>query len=227
MHPFNIVNEFEDAVAEYTGADYCVALNSCTNAIFLCLEWQKQKEYRRVNAHHGFTDVQLPKAIEIPKHTYIGVAQSIINTGFDVKFRDEIWQGNYQLKPFYIWDAAKQFHKYMFRRHMVHFHQNTSAVYHLYMCTSHHWTKILGIQQGGCILTNDKDAAEWFERARCDGRTPGLPASKEKQPIRGWHCYMSPEVAAEGLVRLYSLPNDNPDQPVDNYPDLSQMEIFK
>jgi hypothetical protein len=38
---------------------------------------------------------------------------------------------------------------------------------------------------------------------------------------------MSPEIAAEGLVRLMHLPKHNPDLPNDDYPDLSQMDIFK
>jgi hypothetical protein len=43
----------------------------------------------------------------------------------------------------------------------------------------------------------------------------------------GWHMYMSPEIAAEGLVRLMHLPKHNPDLPNDDYPDLSKIELFK
>jgi len=60
MQAFEIVKEFEKSVAEYTGAPYAVAVNSCTSAIFLSLMWQ------RVNGH-------LPKEIEIPKLTYVSV----------------------------------------------------------------------------------------------------------------------------------------------------------
>ena len=43
----------------------------------------------------------------------------------------------------------------------------------------------------------------------------------------GWHMYMSPEIAAEGLVRLHHLPWENKDLPNDDYPDLSKLEVFK
>ena len=43
----------------------------------------------------------------------------------------------------------------------------------------------------------------------------------------GWHCLTTPEVAAAGLVRIANLPYDNPDSPKPDYPDLSQMDIFK
>ena len=37
--PFAIVDNFEKRVAQYTGAKYAVALDSCTNAIFLCCKY--------------------------------------------------------------------------------------------------------------------------------------------------------------------------------------------
>lgn len=213
MNPFKVVEDFEKAVANYASAPYCVALNSCTNALFLCLEWEKLNLKKHYNSQY----------VEIPKRTYIGVAQSILNAGFEVHFREENWHGYYQLEPFDIWDCAKRFTFGMYSD----FNGEGLGSRRTFVCTSHHWQKILGIQQGGCILHNDAKADEWFRRARFDGRTPGIPASQEREPIRGWHMYMSPEVAAEGLVRLSHLPKHNKDLPMDNYPDLSQMEIFK
>lgn len=203
-NPFSIVKDFEDAVAEYTGAPYCVAINSCTNALFLCLMRVK-----------GLPDKNY---IEIPKRTYVSVPQQIKHAGFELKFRNENWDGVYQLQPFNIFDSAKRFTQDMYHLHPV-FGKG-------YMCTSHHWSKTLGIQQGGTILCDNIESYEWFKRARFDGRTEGV-APKDDQVQIGWHCYMSPEVAAEGLVRLHHLPKHNSDMPRDDYPDLSQMEIFK
>lgn len=218
-NPFKIVEDFEKAVANYCDSPFAVAVNSCTNALFLCLEWEKHK--------FGYDCAGVN--VEIPKRTYIGVPQSILNAGFKVKFREQNWKGVYQLKPYSIWDAAKRFHQDMYQGFFSDYEQiyEGSKQEKTYVCTSHHWQKILGIQQGGCILHNDKAADAWFRKARFDGRTVGLGAAQERQPIRGWHMYMSPEVAAEGLVRLHHLPPNNSDQPTDNYPDLSQMEIFK
>ncbi len=151
--------------------------------------------------------------VEIPKLTYVSVPMSILHAGGKVKFRDEDWKGEYQLKPYPIWDAARRF---------------TSGMYSGgYECLSFHWSKILGIQQGGAILHDDKDADKWFRKARFDGRTEGVPPKEDKFDTLGYHCYMSPEIAAEGLVRLCHLPLHNADLPNSDYPDLSQAPLFQ
>ena len=96
-----------------------------------------------------------------------------------------------------------------------------------FICTSHHWSKTLGLQQGGCILHDDPEAVEWFRKARFDGRTPGVLPKDDIFDSIGYHMYMSPEVAALGLVRLHHLPKHNEPLPNDDYPDLSKIELFK
>ncbi len=96
-----------------------------------------------------------------------------------------------------------------------------------YQCVSFHWSKILGIQQGGAILHDCKEFDEWARRARFDGRTEGVKPKDDSFTDIGYHMYMSPEIAAEGLVRLSFLPKNNPDLPNDDYIDLSQIELFK
>ncbi len=199
-NPFSIVKDFEDAVAEYTQAPYCVAVNSCTNALFLALTYWKRH--------------RLQPFVHIPKYTYISVPMQAIHAGYGVVIIDQKWSGEYQLYPTPVWDSARRFTSNMYRKGM-------------YQCTSHHWNKILGIQQGGCILHDDKLADQWFRCARFDGRTEGVPPSKDAFKELGWHCYMSPEIAAEGLVRLLHLPKNNFDLQNDFYPDLSQIELFK
>lgn len=198
---FQVVRDFETAVADYTGAPFCVAVNSCTNALFLCLMWHKYKS-------------NLPTSIEIPRFTYVSVPMQIMHAGAKVVFRDEEWSGLYQLKPLPVYDAARRF---------------TAGMYSpcTMMCTSHHWTKTLGIQQGGCILHDDPAADAWLRRARFDGRTEGVHPSKDEFQFCGWHFYLSPEIAAEGLVRLAALKSHNPDLPWDGYPDLSNVRLFQ
>jgi len=200
MNPYQVVRDFESAVAAYTGAPYAVAVNSCTNALFLCLMWHKASG-------------RLPAAIEIPKRTYVSVPMQILHAGTKVKFRDEAWSGVYQLAPLPVWDAARRF---------------TATMYDsgTFMCTSHHWSKVLGIQQGGCILHDNAKADKWFRRARFDGRTEGVHPKDDTFDMAGWHAYMSPEIAAQGLVRLSLLPRTNLDLPNDDYPDLSKIPLF-
>lgn len=210
---FDIVRDFEQAVAEYTGAPYCVSVNSCTNALFLALKY---------NRLYPLDYLKGIDRIHIPKRTYLSVPMQIRHAGYLPVFEDREWSGIYQLNPTRIWDAAKRFTSGMFRKiNFVGYKQPID-----YVCVSFHWAKILGIQQGGAILHNNPEFDRWARRARFDGRTEGVKP-KDDNPIFGWHMYMSPEIAAEGLVRLMHLPKNNPDLPVDDYPDLSQMEIFK
>lgn len=89
-NPYKIVKMFEEEVAQYTGAPFAVAVDSCTNALFLCCKY------------HEVTEVT------IPKKTYLSVPMSIIHSGGKVIFEDRDWSGAYQLKPYPIYDSAKR-----------------------------------------------------------------------------------------------------------------------
>jgi len=203
-NPFQVVKDFENAVAEYCGAPYCVAMSSCTAALFACLRYEYVTRYNKPAGNY----------IEIPKRTYVGVAQSILNAGFKVKFRDEYWSGSYDLEPYKIADSARRFTQNMY-------------VPHYKICTSHHWSKILALGHGGCILHDDKIFDAWARRFRFDGRSEDINASNETEVSEGYHFYLLPELAASGLIRLHSLPKYNKDLPNPNYPDLSKMTRFK
>ena len=90
-NPFNIVRIFEEEVANYAGAPYAVAVDSCTNALFLCCVYCAVHE------------------VIIPKKTYLSVPQAIMQAGGIVVFEDREWGGVYQLEPYDIYDAAKRF----------------------------------------------------------------------------------------------------------------------
>lgn len=201
-NPYEIVREFEQAVARYTGAPYVVAVNSCTAALMLSLAWWRREE--RVSHRCK---------VVVPARTYVSVPMSVVHAGLTPTFADEEWEGEYQLRPTNVWDSARRFTSGMYRAGAM-------------QCTSHHWSKILGIQQGGCILHDQPLADQWLRRMRFDGRTEGVPPKHDTIYEIGWHCYMSPEVAAEGLVRLHFLPRQNADLPNDDYPDLRTLPAF-
>ena len=73
---------FEEEVADYTGAPFAVAVDSCTNALFLSLVYMN---------YMG----NLESQIYIPSKTYLSVPQAIIHTGlqpvFDRSMND--WSG--------------------------------------------------------------------------------------------------------------------------------------
>lgn len=200
---FKVVRQFEQELRDYTHAPYAVTVNSCTNALFLSLLWaSKQPEYKGV------------QRVKIPSRTYVSVPMQIKHAGFIPVFENIEWRGGYRLDPFRIWDSARRF---------------TSGMYipRSYMCVSFHWSKILGIQQGGAILHDDYLFDGWARRMRFDGRTEGIPPKDDSFSELGYHMYMSPEIAAEGLVRLSHLQLNNSDLPNDDYPDLSKIELFK
>lgn len=214
-HPFNIVEQLELEVAKYTGAPMCAVVNSCTNALGIVLEWMMRNNREE---HKG----KVP--ISMPKFSYIGVPMQCARAGFKIEFRDEEWEGEYQLSPYDIWDSARRFRKDMW------YETGPTMCYDVmgsrFKCVSFHRTKILGHSQGGAILHNVKEFQNYAEMMRFDGRTPAALPQTDMPTVLGRHCYMDPEVAAALLHNFYYLPDYNLDLPKSNYPDLSQMDIF-
>jgi dTDP-4-amino-4,6-dideoxygalactose transaminase len=206
-----ITRDFEAAVAEYTGAKYVVAVNSCTMALLLAVAWHIR--------HNYFAPEGVRLGVEIPKRTYVGVPMSIIHAGGRTTFRDESWIGAYRLKPLPVWDSARWFTSQLFR--VITGKQGG------FVCVSFHTAKILGDTQGGAILHDDPEADRWLRRARFDGRAEGVAPKDDHFDMLGWHCYLSPDVSARLLWRMSVLPKHNEPLPNDEYPDLSQHEAFK
>jgi dTDP-4-amino-4,6-dideoxygalactose transaminase len=201
--PYQVVRDFESAIAEYCGAPYAVTTTSCTMALLIACAW-----WKRILGK-GTIDT-----IEIPRRTYISVPMSIKHAGFKVTFRDEDWCGEYRLFPLSLWDSARRLTSGMYRPGDM-------------QCLSLHWSKILGVQQGGVIIHDDPEADKWLRRARFDGRTEGVAPKDDTFDMLGYHCYMAPETAAAALMRLSLLPPHNPDLSNDQYPDLSEIELFQ
>jgi dTDP-4-amino-4,6-dideoxygalactose transaminase len=208
MNPHQVTRDFEQAICEYTGATYAVAVNSCTMALLLACAFRR--------FHSG------SETVEIPKLTYVSVPQSIIHAGHRVSFRDEDWLGSYELKPLNVWDSARWFSAGMYGEHQV-----FSGTPNPMVCVSFHASKTLGIEQGGAILHSDPIADQWLRRARFDGRAEGIAPKDDVFDMLGWHCYLNPSTAAQGLLKIHSLPKYNEELKNDDYPDLSQLEIFK
>lgn len=196
---FDVVRQFEDELAEYTGAPHVVTVDSCTNAIFLSLLW-----WRENHLHASY--------VGLPRRTYVGVGQSARNAGFDIEWRDEHWTGWYRIDRTPIWDSARRFTSGMYGPNPV--TPRGSLV-----CVSFQIAKHLPIGRGGAILCDNAETAAWLRRARFDGRTPGDNDAPITTPA--FHCYMTPPDAARGLWLLSWLPRDNEDLPSDDYPDLS------
>jgi len=202
-NPYNVVKMFEDEVASYTNATYAVSVDSCTNALFLCLMYEKYKG-TKINE------------ILIPSKTYLSVPQSIIHAGYEPVFDYTMnnWKGIYKLKPFDIYDAAKRFTSNMYIKGSM-------------MCLSFHIKKHLKISKGGMILTDDEDAVKWFKKARYEGRSEKL-YHEDDIDMLGWNMYMTPQEASHGLSLMQNYPIHVDDLGENNgYRDLTEFTIFK
>jgi dTDP-4-amino-4,6-dideoxygalactose transaminase len=179
MNSYSIVADFEKMVAEYAGSKYAVAVDNCTNAIFLCCKYLNVEE------------------VNIPSRTYVSVPCAIINSGGRVKFSDYSWieKGFYKLDPYPIYDAAQLFNKGMYIKDS-------------YFCISFSATKIINIGKGGMILTNDSEAVEWLKQARYCGRNE-VPLMKDSFKMIGWNMYMLPEQAARGCLLMNNIKDIN------------------
>tara|TARA_X000001036_G_C20466532_1_gene719697 strand:- start:53 stop:691 length:639 start_codon:yes stop_codon:yes gene_type:complete len=200
-NPYRIVQMFEEEMAIYTGATYAVAVSSCTDALLMCCAYEKVKG----------------KEVTIPKRTYISVPQSIVHAGGIPVFEDRPWKGVYRLEPFPIYDSAKRL---------------TSNMYipGNHMCLSFHLKKPLCIGKGGMIITDSKDAYDWFIKARYEGRSfdNDMSYQEDEIDIMGWNMYMSPEQAARGLWLLQHYPVHAEDQIEDpDYRDITTFPLFK
>jgi dTDP-4-amino-4,6-dideoxygalactose transaminase len=149
----------------------------------------------------------------LPRRTYVGVPMQVINAGGSVVFDSGNWRGSYSLVPYAIKDSARRF---------------TSGMYSEgFECVSFHPTKICGAQGGGAILHDDAEADHWFKQARWHGRVEGIHPKNQDFTMCGWEFRMAPPLCQAALMKLSTLPHHNEDLPNDDYPDLSQIAIFK
>tara|TARA_X000001388_G_scaffold25909_1_gene18117 strand:- start:15134 stop:15778 length:645 start_codon:yes stop_codon:yes gene_type:complete len=196
--PWDVVDLFEKTLAKYGGSKYAVAVDNCTDAMFLCLKYLKAEG-----------------EVMLPKKTYVSVPCTVIHAGCQVKFKDIPWSGAYQLNPFPVYDAATRMQKDMY-------------VQDSYYCLSFHRRKHIPIGKGGMILTNNKEAYEWFKVARYEGRHMDRLYKDDTFDMIGWNMYMPPEQAAEGLELFKKVKDYNEDLESSGiHKDLSQFPMYE
>jgi dTDP-4-amino-4,6-dideoxygalactose transaminase len=202
---YKITQAFEKALSKYTGAPYVVCVDNESNALFLALT------FNRVAG----------KTIGIPCRTYPSVPCEIIHAGAQVSFlpvRGTTLRGAYHLVGSDVVDSALRFTADMY-------------VPGTYTCLSFTGPyKHLKLGKGGAILTDNKEAYEWFKRARFSGRHE-CSYHDDVLDMLGWNFYMMPEIAARGLLlmtQFYDLsgkPFSNEDKELP-YPDLRQFKVY-
>lgn len=212
---YDITNEFEKQLGDYTGAPYVVTVDNQSNGLFLALYYENniKKSIK--------TDT-----ITIPNRTYPSVPCEIIHAGLKVKFSKNYsnlneekgtLSGAYNLDGSNVWDSALSFTTNMYKKGT-------------HMCVSFTGPyKHFKLSKGGAILTDSHEAYLWFKRARYSGRRE-CSYHDDNLDMLGWNFYMMPELAARGLLLMNQFykgetPKHNEDLEMP-YPDLSKFPIY-
>jgi dTDP-4-amino-4,6-dideoxygalactose transaminase len=94
---FDRLFEFEEALANYTGAPYAVATDCGTHAIELCLRYDHVTSTR------------------LTAFTYLSIPQTLTNLDIHYRLITEYWQNEYQFHDTRIWDSARRLEPGMYR----------------------------------------------------------------------------------------------------------------
>ncbi len=97
VNPFEKINEFESALAKFTGASYAVMTDCCTHAIELCLRYDNIQR------------------VTFPAHTYLSIPMTMHKLGITYNYSDKLWTGEYQFIGTRIWDSARLLKQDMYR----------------------------------------------------------------------------------------------------------------
>ena len=195
---FEIINEFEQSIAEFFGSPYAVAVDSCTHGIELCLRYTKETK------------------ISVPKRTYLSVPFLAEKMGLEREWRDEEWEDYYTLNygDKRIIDAAVLWRK-------------DSYIPNTFMCISFQYQKHLSLGRGGIILLDNEEDFITLKKMSYDGRIPNIPWRDQNIDTIGFHYYMTPETAKLGLEKLKLAIDTTPKKwLVTDWPDLTKMEVF-
>lgn len=201
---YKITEDFEKVIAEYTGSPYCVAVDNCSNALFLALTYYNVKG----------------QEIEIPCYTYPSVPCEVIHAGGIPVFipSSSRLKGTYRLSPTTVYDSALRFTCDMY-------------IPESFMCLSFTGPyKHLKLGKAGAILTDDYAAYCWFKKARFSGRKE-MSYHQDDLDQLGWNFYLSPEISARGILLMNQfydenhmpIPQEDKELP---YPNLSKFEVY-
>jgi len=194
---FNNVKLFETKIAEYFGSPYAVAVDCCTHGIELCLRYD------------------MVGSIHVPKRTYISIPFLAKKLNLDLHWKDESWEDYYSLGAHTrVIDAAVLWKK-------------DSYIPHTLMCLSFQFQKHLSLGRGGMILCDSRKEYQDLKKMAYDGRLPDIPWRDQDIDTMGYHYYMTPETAQNGLDKLDEAIKTKPRKwTVKDWPDVSKMKVF-
>lgn len=153
--------------------------------------------------------------IVVPKRTYLSVPMLANKMNLELKWKDEDWRDYYEIGNTGVYDAAVLW-------------RENSYIPKSFMCISFQFQKHLSLGRGGMILTDDLVAKDELKKMSYDGRIPDVPWREQNVNTMGYHYYMTPETAINGLKKLpEAIEKKSKRWVVTDYPDLTKMEVFK
>ena len=94
---FETLFQFEEKIAEFTGAPYAIATDGCTHALELCFRLDEI----------SYT--------EFTAYTYLSIPQLMNQLSVKYELKDQAWEGEYQFGYTNIWDSARRLERGMYR----------------------------------------------------------------------------------------------------------------
>lgn len=190
-----IVGIFERKVAQFTGANYAVAVDCCTHALELAIRYEAMFD-------------RVPNTIKLPAQTYVSVPMMLKQLGYDIELIDFVWTGQYCLLGTRVTDAAVRWMKGM-------------RIKDTLQCLSFQIKKPIPIGRGGMILCDTEQEYNQLKLMSYDGRDLNTPYdSDEHVKCNGYHYYMTPEDAARGIILMDSITFEGDSANQSNYPDV-------
>lgn len=154
------------------------------------------------------------KQIKVPTRTYIAIPFLANKLNIQMEWCVDEWKDYYYLTDDII-DAAVLWKK-------------DSYIAGTYMSLSFQFQKHLSLGRGGMILLDDKEDYDLLKKMSYDGRVSDVPWREQNIDTMGYHYYMTPETAQNGLRKLPDAIKSTPRQWVwTDWPDLREMEVFK
>lgn len=197
-HPWQVVDQFEQKIADFFGAPYAVATDSCTHALELSF---------LITACRNQT-------VEVPVHTYMSIPMMLTKIGQPWKFVEKFWNDSYRFDPVDIVDAAFSWQPQSYKAGSL-------------TCISFQQKKHLPIGRGGIILTDNKTHYDRLQRLCRDGRDRKLLQTEDNIQEVGYHYYMTPEDAARGIL-LFDQYSQQPPviKSWQNYRVLTEYDVY-
>ena len=151
----------------------------------------------------------------VPKRTYLSIPFLSNKLNIPLEWKDENWKDYYEIGDTGIYDAAVLWGK-------------NSYIPETFMCLSFQFQKHLSLGRGGMILTDSEEAKDELKKMSYDGRLPDEPWREQNISTMGYHYYMTPETAQNGLDKLEEAKNTKQRKwVIEDWPDLTKMEVFK